>query len=403
MANYSLVVGSEFKPFSFERYLEPYKLYAQSYREVEDAYTDLETKSNIWDKLANESTDPKAHSIYKKYSDDLKEQASILAKNGLSPTSRQAMLNMKKRYTQDITPIENAWYRRKELMDEQRKLREQDSTIMFDNDFRNMSLDTIMENPNIGYTTLSGKDIAARTAAIASNYAKSIQNEPEFKSILKSQYWQVRQHSGWTPEQIIMDATGDSNAPEALKQIRRQMHASLRNNAAYRYELADPYISQGMHSGLGTDTYSTLADQSYVNPLEWAKLAEARAARRAAARGAGDDKGKVSRMDKTLKLVVSGPDKGTGDKFLDSPVDDDVKGNAVNFDALPEIYKHKVQQNIGQDDVDNYKYIINENDRPIGGSNRWWWSDPNKVVYVVPNPKEVSKTATDINNYLNGY
>lgn len=394
MANYSLVVGSEFKPFSLERYLEPYKIYGQAYREVEDAYTDLETKSNIWDKLANESTDPKAHSIYKKYSDDLNEQAGELAKNGLSPTSRQAMLNMKKMYTQDITPIENAWNRRKELMDEQRKLREQDSTIMFDNDFRNMSLDTIMENPSIGYESLSGKDIAARTAAIASNYAKSIQNEPEFKSILKSQYWQVRQHSGWTPEQIIMDATGDSNAPEALKQIRRQMHASLRNNAAYRYELADPYISQGMHSGLGTDTYSTLADQSYINPLEWAKLAEARAARRQAARGDKENKYKVSRLDRPIKLIVDGADKDE-DKYLSKDeAEKAMEGKAVNFENLTPAQKHKVLQTIGQDDPDNYIILTSEETN--------WFSPNNDVVTLIPK-SNVDNTGGDYSNYLNGY
>lgn len=394
MANYSLVVGSEFKPFSFERYLEPYKLYAQAYREVEDAYTDLETKSNIWDKLANESTDPKAHSIYKKYSDDLKEQAGELAKNGLSPTSRQAMLNMKKRYTQDIIPIENAYTRRKELIDEQRKAMATDNTIRFDNDFRNVSLDALMENPSLGYETLSGKDIAARTAAIASNYAKSIQNEPEFKSILKSQYWQVRQHSGWTPEQIIMDATGDSNAPEALKQIRRQMHDSIKNSAAYNREWADAYISQGMHSGLGTDTYSTLADQSYVNPLEWAKLAEARAARRQAAKGDKEDKYKVSRLDRPIKLIVDGADKDE-DKYLSKDeAEKAMEGKAVNFENLTPAQKHKVLQTIGQDDPDNYIILTSEETN--------WFSPNNDVVTLIPK-SNVDNTGGDYGNYVGQY
>lgn len=394
MANYSLIINSSFKPFSYAEMLAPVQAATQAHQELESAYSELETKANIWDKLASETTDPKAHSIYKKYSDDLKEQAGILAKNGLSPTSRQAMLNMKKRYTQDITPIENAWYRRKELMDEQRKLREQDSTIMFDNDFRNMSLDTIMENPSIGYESLSGKDIAARTAAIASNYAKSIQNEPEFKSILKSQYWQVRQHSGWTPEQIIMDATGDSNAPEALKQIRRQMHASLRNNAAYRYELADPYISQGMHSGLGTDTYSTLADQSYVNPLEWAKLAEARAARRQAAKGDKEDKYKVSRLDRPIKLIVDGADKDE-DKYLSKDeAEKAMEGKAVNFENLTSAQKHKVLQTIGQDDPDNYIILTSEETN--------WFSPNNDVVTLIPK-SNVDNTGGDYGNYVGQY
>lgn len=392
MANYSLVVGSEFKPFSLERYLEPYKIYGQAYREVEDAYTDLETKSNIWDKLANESTDPKAHSIYKKYSDDLKEQAGILAKNGLSPTSRQAMLNMKKRYTQDITPIENAYTRRKELIDEQKKAMDTDNTIRFDNDFRNISLDTLMENPSLGYEMLSGKDIAARTAAIASNYAKSIQNEPEFKSILKSQYWQVRQHSGWTPEQIIMDATGDSNAPEALKQIRRQMHDSIKNSAAYNREWADAYISQGMHSGLGTDTYSTLADQSYVNPLEWAKLALAREQAARAARGDGDDKGKISGLNRPVKLIVDGSNKDEDTYMSKDEADETIKGKAVSWSDLTPAQQDKVRQAIGQDKPDNYLIFTEEETK--------WFGPNNNIVKLIPRGNK-DKTVSDVD--INGY
>lgn len=394
MANYSLIINSKFKPFSYAEMLAPVQAATQAHQELESAYSELETKANIWDKMASETSDPKAHSIYKKYSDDLNEQASELAKNGLSPTSRQAMLNMKKRYTQDIIPIENAYTRRKELIDEQRKAMATDNTIRFDNDFRNISLDALMENPSLGYETLSGKDIAARTAAIASNYAKSIQNEPEFKSILKSQYWQVRQHSGWTPEQIIMDATGDSNAPEALKKIRQQMHDSIKNSAAYNREWADAYISQGMHSGLGTDTYSTLADQSYVNPLEWAKLAEARAARKQAAKGDKEDKYKVSRLDRPIKLIVDGADKDE-DKYLSKDeAEKAMEGKAVNFENLTSAQKHKVLQTIGQDDPDNYIILTSEETN--------WFSPNNDVVTLIPK-SNVDNTGGDYSNYLNGY
>lgn len=58
MANYSLVVNSKFQPFSFDRYLQPYQIYGQNYKEIEEQYTDLSTKAGIWDGLANEQTDP---------------------------------------------------------------------------------------------------------------------------------------------------------------------------------------------------------------------------------------------------------------------------------------------------------------------------------------------------------
>ena len=75
MANYSLVVNSKFQPFSFERYIQPYQMYGEAYKEVENALGELATKASIWDKLANEQTDEKAYSMYKKYANDLRDAA----------------------------------------------------------------------------------------------------------------------------------------------------------------------------------------------------------------------------------------------------------------------------------------------------------------------------------------
>ena len=123
MANYSLVVNSKFQPFSFDRYLQPYQIYGQNYKEIEEQYTDLSTKAGIWDKLANKQTDPKAYRMYKTYSDELKDKASKLAREGLNASSRQGLLNMRNRYSQDIVPIEKAYNQRSKLAEEQRKLR----------------------------------------------------------------------------------------------------------------------------------------------------------------------------------------------------------------------------------------------------------------------------------------
>ena len=67
MANYSLIVNSKFKPFSYQELLQPVLMATQAHQAVEEAYADLSTKASIWDKMANEATDKKAHSIYKRY------------------------------------------------------------------------------------------------------------------------------------------------------------------------------------------------------------------------------------------------------------------------------------------------------------------------------------------------
>ena len=123
MANYSLVVNSKFQPFSFDRYLQPYQIYGQNYKEIEEQYTDLSTKAGIWDGLANEQTDPYTYKMYKTYANDLENQASQLASEGLNAVSRKNMLNMRARYSKEIIPIEQAYNRKSKLAEEQRKLR----------------------------------------------------------------------------------------------------------------------------------------------------------------------------------------------------------------------------------------------------------------------------------------
>ena len=54
MANYSLVVNSKFQPFSFERYIQPYQMYGEAYKEVENALGELATKASVWEEMANE-------------------------------------------------------------------------------------------------------------------------------------------------------------------------------------------------------------------------------------------------------------------------------------------------------------------------------------------------------------
>jgi hypothetical protein len=149
-----------------------------------------------------------------------------------------------------------------------------------------------------------------------------------------------------------------------------------------------------MHSGLGTDTYSTLADQSYVNPLEWAKFALARKQAARAARGDKEDKYKVSRLDRPIKLIVDGADKDE-DKYLSKDeAEKAMEGKAVNFENLTSAQKHKVLQTIGQDDPDNYIILTSEETN--------WFSPNNDVVTLIPK-SNVDNTGGDYSNYLNGY
>ena len=146
-----IIDNTKFNPFSFEDMLKPLALYAQEYRAQEDAISTLATNASIWNGMANEQSDPYAYSLYKGYADDLASQAEILSKEGLSPTSRRAMLKLKERYNSEILPIEKASKRRDALAEEQRKLSITDPSMMWERNASEMSLDDFITNPNANY------------------------------------------------------------------------------------------------------------------------------------------------------------------------------------------------------------------------------------------------------------
>lgn len=174
MANYSLVVNSKFQPFSFDRYLQPYQIYGQSYKEIEEQYTDLSAKAGIWDGLANEQTDPYTYKMYKTYANDLENQASQLASEGLNAISRKNMLNMRARYSKEIIPIEQAYKARTEEAAEQYKGRA--AGMVYEGDASTASLDRYLNNPSIRFNQANSQEGFKRVATTASALSKGLRD-----------------------------------------------------------------------------------------------------------------------------------------------------------------------------------------------------------------------------------
>lgn len=174
MANYSLVVNSKFQPFSFDRYLQPYQIYGQNYKEIEEQYTDLSTKAGIWDGLANEQTDPHTYKMYKTYANDLENQASQLASEGLNAVSRKNMLNMRARYSKEIIPIEQAYKARTEEAAEQYKGRA--AGMVYEGDASTASLDRYLNNPSIRFNQANSQEGFKRVATTASALSKGLRD-----------------------------------------------------------------------------------------------------------------------------------------------------------------------------------------------------------------------------------
>lgn len=181
MANYSLVVDSKFQPFSFERYIQPYQIYGQAYKEVEDALGGLDAKASIWENMANEQTDPIAYKMYKTYADDLKAQAELLAREGLNVASRRNMLNMRSRYNKEIVPIEQAYAARAREAEEQNAGKAKG--MVYEGDASVASLDRYIKNPTIKYKFANSQESFARVASAANALQKELRSYGKGKSL----------------------------------------------------------------------------------------------------------------------------------------------------------------------------------------------------------------------------
>ena len=283
MANYSLVIGSKFQPFSFERYLQPLQIYGQAYKEQEDALADLATKAATVESMANEQTDPESYAAYQGYANALKAQANSLATEGLTPTSRRAMLNMRKRYAQEVIPIQDAYNRRKEQAKIQADILAKDPTHFFGRMASTTSLDDYRNNKNLDLTleNYSGALLTQQVANEAAALAKAARNDPsvrtQLRHLLGFNYETIRQN-GFSPEAVQEAILRSPNASPILTGIvDRVMAGSGIADWDYTspeekqriWNKAVATASQGLWSAVGQTQYGTVVDDAAKMAAEY--------------------------------------------------------------------------------------------------------------------------------------
>lgn len=279
MANFSFVSGAKFRPFSYSEMLAPLQQATTAQMQIEDAYGELGTKADVFERMANEQTDPQAYAMYKQYSNDLAAQAESLAKQGLTPASRQGLIDMKRRYSSEIVPIEQAYKRRQELIDEQRKLQAQDSTLLFDRPASTLSLDELISNPALSPQSYSGALLSKQVGTAAQNLAKNVREDKrKWEDILGKQYYETIMQRGFNPDEILQAVQNNPKASPILQGIVEDAIGSsgIRNwgdenilNRAYEY------ARQGLWNAVGETQYQTLSNKAYDYAMQ-ERLAQAR-------------------------------------------------------------------------------------------------------------------------------
>lgn len=266
MPNYSLVASTQFRNRSFDDMLKPLLMYTQEYNAIEDAASDLATKASVWEGMANEQTDPEAYAQYKRYADDLQRQAVNLSQNGLNPTTRRELLNLKRRYSSEITPIEQAYANRKAQADEQRKALLQNPTLLLSRRADMTSLDDYMRNPQLGYESYSGALLTQQVGQAASAIAKELRDYGNGKPLDGFTKTWLQQHGFSAAE--VAQAINNPDSPRSSHILNTLVNNVMADSGVPQWadratlNQAYSYARQGLWNAVGETKVQTYTDEA---------------------------------------------------------------------------------------------------------------------------------------------
>lgn len=284
MASFDFVNTSQFRPFSYQEILQPLAAYTQEYNAIEEGLGELGTKADVFKSLASQQNDPETYQAYMNYANELNSVANDLSNHGLNASSRRKLVDMKRRYSSDIIPMEQAFNRRKELIDEQRKARLQDDSLRYESEASTISLDDLIKDPSLSYKSFSGKNIINISSKTAASIAKEARKDPRaWRQILDGQYYEAMIQKGASSEEVLAAMQGDVNANPRLRKIIDDAVSSSGvmdwkgvkdkdgNLTEYGKDLlnqVESYAGQGLWSAVGETTYKELANRGWAIPKE---------------------------------------------------------------------------------------------------------------------------------------
>lgn len=282
MANYSLVINSQFKPFSYQELLQPALMATEAQHNLEDQYADLESKASIWEGMANEQTDPRTYKRYKDYADELQAAANDLADYGLTPSSRQKLANMRARYSSQIIPIQNAYQARLEQAKEQRQALNQNPTLMLSRRAATTSLDDYIDNPMLDYQSYSGALLTQQVAQMADKLKGELTSYSS-KPLDKFTNLFLQKHG--LSSQEVLNAINNPKSSSSAKVLNAMVNDAIESSGINSWgddatkKQAYKYAWQGAWNAVGQTTASTYENKQAVMDYEQQQKEKGKAAK----------------------------------------------------------------------------------------------------------------------------
>lgn len=273
MANYNLVVNSNFRPFSYQEYIAPLATLQEQHNLIEDQLAELDAKASVFEGLANNAKDSDAYNQYKQFANELEKQRDLLSNEGLKSNTRSNLMKMKSRYAKEIVPIEQAYNRRLAQIEEQRQALLKDNSLLFSYDAANKGLNDYLRDQALSYTPVSGRQLEDEVGNAIANYSKAAIESDEGKKILKKilpfQYEYIQQH-GFSQEAITNAILRDDRSNDILRGIVDSViHTSGIESWKDTDKLEKAYwwAKRGLTRGIGETKSQMITDHAALENL----------------------------------------------------------------------------------------------------------------------------------------
>ena len=317
-----LQLDTKFNPFTYDEMVKPLLYYKQAYDEAEAAYSDLATQTEAWKDIVNRENSPEAFEMYQRYSGDLSRAVDDFSQ-GMTAKNRRALLGLKRRYAQDITPIARA----SEAMNAANELRAKAGPDAIFEVGEYNSLDQFLHGKTANNKYQSREALTKKTAAMTEAAMAEALKDPDFEKYMGDQFWLITQHTGGSYEDLkeamklgMMD---NPIAQNRFSQIRQEVakNAGIQNYDAAGQQAIMDAIDTGLYAGLDKPVRNFQANADHITPAQRHSMAmqNAQLALSAASSGMEWDKNQKKWVYSSLKdpaviRVTSKPGDKPGNK-----------------------------------------------------------------------------------------
>lgn len=446
----NLVINSQFRPFTYDELAKPLVAYKQEYDKVEQDYSDLVTQTEMWADIANRENSPEAYAMYQKYSNALNSVVDDFSR-GMNATNRGQLLNMKRRYAREITPIAQASEAMKAANEYRAKM---GPDAIFQVGEYN-SIDQFLHGKTANNNWQSREALTKRTAAMTEAAMAEALKDPEFKKAMGDQFWQITQHTGGSYSDMLeamkLGMADNPLAQNRFSEIRQRVlkDAGIENYDVLGQRAIMDAVDTGLYAGLDKPVRSFQANADHITEYQkkqlahansqlalsaasngmklvngkWVydanndpavKKAEAVAKARADSKGGGGSGGGTERAGRLKEPIkVMGHKVGNNGSVRDAEKKDsdewygmnagkasvvkkeDIEGTLVDYNSLPPYLQAYVDTAIGDDDINGYTYYLGEESRGMLRAN-------DEVVYIYPKTNVINQSGDlDLNMGIN--